>query len=526
MITTTSKQKHLLNRFRIFFLMFLFFAGISCEKLWEEHYQVDEQTVDEAMWEHIKSEGKYSVFISYMEEYGLDTLFGGGGSYTLFIPTDAAFSDFNADNGDIGIMLKYHMLDYLFGMINVEGSKLLQTYTGKFAQTEYYEGNYYYSGVRIAYTSPLYLDGRYYELEEIAYPLPNLYELIALDTKVLKSFIDSYDSILLDLGESKPQGFDDDGNVIYDSVYTVVNYFDSLYFPVNTESRSSSATFLLFTDDQYFEALDEMALELGTDMTGADIPQVWQDEVLIPELVETGLFPNTLQYDAFLAEGGKMKNVKGDSVQVDLDNIDPGTRQLCSNGAAFSYYDFKVPEYLYRGEVRIEGEHMVDSLGAGIYFWRPDYKVSGTTSAVSANPTVNVSVGASNDSLVSLTFPDQPFNGQFQFEFSFRNMFPQKYLFVWGANYRPSGIYRIYANDVLIKEYDTFTMRQTVYSVDGESFYFPDAKGNNKLDAWIDHLTEYGDVKITIEYAGVGGLTQLVPVNGFNIDFISLTPSE
>jgi len=42
----------------------------------------------------------------------------------------------------------------------------------------------------------------------------------------------------------------------------------------------------------------------------------------------------------------------------------------------------------------------------------------------------------------------------------------------------------------------------------------------------IDFLQDYGDVKITIKYTGPGGTSTIKPLNGFNIDFMSLTPVE
>jgi hypothetical protein len=61
--------------------------------------------------------------------------------------------------------------------------------------------------------------------------------------------------------------------------------------------------------------------------------------------------------------------------------------------------------------------------------------------------------------------------------------------------------------------------------VDGTTYYFP-VNGNNRFDAPIDFLTEFGDVKITIKYKGKGGTSSITPLNGFNIDFISLIPAQ
>ncbi len=512
-------------RYITFSLIVMLLSGlVSCTKTWDEHYLNIEETVNDSQWNAIKNNTRYSDFVSVMEEFSLDTIFKTGGSFTLFVPTNDAFDSFNSDTGDMSIIMRYHVLDYVFNTIIVTKSKLVRTTTGKFAPIELYEGVYSYGGMDVSYTSPLYIDGRFYEIQGVAYPRPNLYEYISLNSMVLKEYISAYDSVLLDYEKSTPLGFDESGNIYYDSVYTEVNYFDSIYFPLNQEDRNKTATFVVFNDEQYAAALDEMAVNLGgAIVTGDDIPEIWKDEVLIPNLIENGLFPNSLQYEDLAA--GRLKNVVGDSVDIEFENIDPDSRLLCSNGIVFNYHDFKVPEYLYRGEVRIEGEHMVYPVGAGIYFWKPGFTVTGSNEVVTATPLKSISIGAENDSLVVLPFPGKPYEGEFSFEFYFKNMFPQKYLFVMGANYRPSGVYKIYVNDILIREFDTFELRKTVYGVNGE-YYFPDDKGNNRFDAEFDHLTEYGDIKITITYSDPGGPSGVTPDNGFNVDFISLIPTD
>lgn len=500
--------------------MLVIFAGfLSCEKKFEEHYEAAEETVNQKLWDVISTNPDYSEFVAHITETGLDSLFQEGRSLTLFIPNNEAFEALEADSFTMVALMNFHILDYLFNVVSVNGSRILQTSAGKFSTVESSSGSYYYDGSPIVKSSPLYLDGRYYEIEDVAKPNPNLYEYIARTASVMRYYIDGFDSIILDLEQSTPIGFDEDGNTIYDSVYIVVNYFDTLYYPVKEEHRSRTATFVLFDDEQYAGALDEMAAILGGSMvSGEDIPDSWQENVLMPEVLAKGAFPNSLQYEDFYAE--EIRNIEGDFVEVDPTVIDPESRYLCSNGVAFKYSTFSVPPYLYQGEVSIEGEHMVDSVAAGVYFWLPDYTVTGNIDVVSAFPSKIISPGARNDSVVSLAFPGLNYSGEFNFDFYFKDMFPQKYLFVWGANFRPSGYYQIYVNDVLIREFDTFFLRNPVPSVVPGEYYFP-VNGHNQFDAWIEGLTEFGDIKITLKYLAPGSYS----TNGLNIDFISLIPA-
>ena len=95
-----------------------------------------------------------------------------------------------------------------------------------------------------------------------------------------------------------------------------------------------------------------------------------------------------------------------------------------------------------------------------------------------------------------------------------------KYLFVWGANFNPSGVYQVFVNDLLVREFDTFDLRSTVFSVKANKYYFP-RNGFNSFDALVDNITEYGDIKITLKYTGSSPINR---TNGFYIDYVSLIP--
>jgi uncharacterized surface protein with fasciclin (FAS1) repeats len=510
------KPKHIL----IFVVLSII---ISCTKDWEKHYLSPTDSVDQTVWEAIQDDPLLSEFASLFKSSGLDSIFSSGGSFTLFIPDNQAFEEYVPDSEFIEQTLLYHSFDYLINIAAIDNPRTVRSLSEKYTILDQMNGKKRFSEIDINYDSPLYQDGKYYIISEVAKPLPNLSEYISKNCRVLRSYIEGFETTILDLENSIPLGFNNNGDIEYDSVFSAVNYFDSIYFPIRQESRDKSATFILFNDQEYIDALEFMANELGESYSVNDIPSVWQEEVLIPELLSIGSFPNSLNYEAFLEDG--LRNLKGDSVWVDYTAISSESKTLCSNGVVFNYVDFRVPSYLYTSEIRIEGEHMVQSQGSDIYFWKPGYTLSGSSAAISAKPSVTSSQGAENDSLVRMNFNTQPFDGTFEFEFYFNNIFPQNYLFIWGANYRPSGYYEVYANDIMIREFDTFNLRQTVFSIDGTGYYFPN-NGNNRFDAMIDFLEDYGDVKITIKYTGPGGSSAIKPLNGFSIDFMSLLPVE
>ena len=107
-----------------------------------------------------------------------------------------------------------------------------------------------------------------------------------------------------------------------------------------------------------------------------------------------------------------------------------------------------------------------------------------------------------------------------------KHVFPQKYRIVWRTQYRLAGVYSIYINGVKIllgldqlEEFDTIDLINGFYSVSGQLLY-PDRKGFCDVDAWVENLTDYGDVDVRIEYQGPGFGFE----NGFSIDYIGLFP--
>ncbi len=497
---------------KIVFLLILF-SLTACKESWDEHYNsISEVTVKQTVWELLLNDPDYSKFTDYLQANGLDSLFKTGRSITVFVPDNAAFDNFNADTSDVILILRYHISETVFNTRNVEHSKMLETSTGKFALIENNNGEYFVDGVKIYYSSPLCSNGKYYEIHDLLYPKPTLYEYIAHNSGILKDYIDQFDSVYLDHNLSTPLGYDSAGNTIYDSVFTYINLFDSLYFPVPQEFRQKTATFLLFDETQYRDALDEMASNLtGNFHSFADIPEVWQLNVLLPGIVKNGIFEGSFQYEDFCA--GKLKSIAGDTVFVDCNNIDPDSRFICSNGVVFKYLNFSVPDSLYKNENKMQGESLVKAVGAGVFNWQDWVKITGSNTT----PVIQPVVGADNDTIISLNLGIR-YNGTFKMEFYIKNLFPQKYRFVCRANSRPSGIYEIYVNDEYIGEIDLYDLRKTVRSVTGE-FFIPDG-GYNKFDFWVDNITDFGDVKIAINYIESGASN----TNGLAIDYVSLIP--
>jgi uncharacterized surface protein with fasciclin (FAS1) repeats len=512
-----------MKQYIIILIAFVMIATFTkCEDAWEQHYGTDIETVDKCVWEQIKLNPGYSSFVEYMETYNIDSLFDSNDVYTLFVPTNDAFNNFLENNQVERNSIEYHILRYYIQPNNQFGKRKIQTLMLKFADFENSNSQYFFDNIPVTFSSPLYSNGRYFEIEKVATPKPSIYEYIEDNIPSLKKYIDELDSLVLDLELSRPIGFDDDGNTVYDSVITVINRFEEEFFPVSEEFRVMTATLAFPKQDLYNSALTEMALNLGGDYsTYEDIDEEWQFEVLIPYLLEHGVFRNMREQNEFAVDS--MMNILGDSVFI---FYRPEEKVLCSNGYAYNYREFTVLDSLYMSTLRFEGEKLANTIGNNRFSWHDSITVE-SSQTFTPRKVVNRVAPASNDTILQVDFP-RDYEGQFDIEFKSPALFPRRYLVVVRTNMDYGGIYDIYVNDELVKTFDyyDFIRLRGIMPSSVSGLRFIPVQRLNKFDFWVDNITEYGRVNVRFEYKGPGEAPRKAPNQGFYIDYIDFVPED
>jgi hypothetical protein len=502
----------------VYGFLFLFLVT-ACSNKWEDHYEQYPGTVNQNIWDAIEQEEQVSEFVNIIREFQFDSLFNSDIPYTIFLPSNEAFNQFMAEDSFTSELLNYHISSHYIQSGAINGTQKIQMLGEKFGLFIKEGNKLSFDGINIIQESPLYNNGKYFILDKVAKPLPNLYEYFARNNPVLKSYIDSRDSIILDRENSKPIGFDNDGNTIYDSVSIVLNLFEETYFPVKQEFRNRTATIVFPLKEDYENSLTLMAQNLGGSYIDyRDIPEDWQQNILVPYLLDLGVFENMLEPSAF--EGGspgkifKMKNILGDSIPV---YYKPVEKALCSNGYAYNYDQFIIPDSLYTGSSNYEAEWLLDEVGIGRYLWN---EYASVFSDQSFSPKQEYISTASNDTVIWVQFPNN-YEGKFSLSFNTPSLFPRKYLMVVSTHMDIGGIYEIYVNDELIRTfdyYDFLRFRGIMPSVTG-SRYLPQGRFN-KFDMWVENIDNYGPARIRIEYIGPGS----APSHGLIIDNIKFIP--
>jgi hypothetical protein len=508
-------------------IIILMIMMTGCEDSWKDRLDSIPETVDKNVWEVIQQDPELSEFVRYIKEMKYDTLFLTNDPYTLFAPTNQAFSEFTEDITTS--VLDYHISLHFIQSGSVRGKQKIQTLAEKFALLDHSGGNLKFDEGSITFESPLYRNGKYFKMTKVGYPRPNIYEFFAINNPVLKDYIDGLDSIIVDMEKSRPIGFDEEGNVIYDTVAIIYNEFEETFFPVRKEFRNRTATMVFPRLEEYNQALTGMAqyIEAYNDYT--DIPVKWQHDILIPWLMENGVFENMIDEVVFRTptkrDTIKMKNIIGDSIVIDYDVTD---RVIASNGFIYGYKSFKVPDTLYLGATNFEAEDLLREIGVNRYAWRESVRV--ITDIAQPSPMRDYNLNASNDSLIRVMFPPTNLPTRYSLEFIVDNLFPRKYLMVVGTNINIGGIWDIYVNDEHVRRFtnpntmnwNEYQVQQgVIWSVTRRWRYFPKAT-YNKFDAFIDNRAEYGTMKVRFEWVGPGNVLH----KGLVIDNLYFIPYD
>ncbi|HPE75171.1 MAG TPA: fasciclin domain-containing protein [Draconibacterium sp.] len=506
-------------RIGILILGLIIIGAAGCTKQWDEHYNTYPETVDENVWDVIQSDPQFSSFVEIVKAAKMDTLFLSDISYTIFAPTNDAVATFRGVKDFDNVILAYHFCSHFINTSSIEGKRQIQTLTEKFALFERNGNEVKIDDIKVLSESPLYRNGKFFTMGQVIEPNPNLYEYYQFTNPVLSKYIDTQDTIILDKEKSKPLGFDEEGNTVYDTVSIVANKFEMKYFPVKHEFRSVSTTIVFPKEEDYREALNVMAQSLGGEYNDYnDIPLDWQEEILIPHILYQGVFLNRIEPEEFIWKSPKdtlkMLNVLGDSVVI---NYIPKDKALCSNGYAYNYESYTIPDSLYNGGTKFEGEALVNPTGLNKYSWNDSVSAKSDISLV---PTQELIQGASNDSIIRVNFP-KGYAGKFSLEFKSPKLFPRKYVMVISTHMDIGGIYDIYVNNELVKTFDYYAYiqgRGVIFSVTGDR-YIPRGRFN-KFDMYVNNIEEYGSAKIRLEYKAPG----FVASNGLVIDFIEFIP--
>ncbi len=520
-------MKYIVKQFSILLLMASVF--IACQPEIDDYFykDTDEEYVNTDVLSLLKENPDYTSFVDLVEEVNGDSIFNNGNVFTLFVPTNEAFNNLDPTISSQDLF-NYLVTESYISIHQIEQEAMLQSYGGKFVKFEVLgDSAFVYDGVDITKGSPLANNGRYYELADMVNPRPNIYEYFARSNPFFKAYYDNEDSIYLDKELSTPTGFDEDGNTVYDTVLSTINRFEEDYFEISEEFRSRRATMLVFSEQQYNDALVDVSTGLGID----SIPAAWQNDVLMPYVLDHSVFRNLVDYSTL--QMGTVNNINNDSVDINPENIDPNYYE-CSNGRVYNYSNFGVPEELYMVNDTVFLIDRLTKLGDELYGWGTEFEITGTKfpPEISDTKSLIVDLGSRN------------YSEEFAFSYKHHNIFPGTYRIKFKMNLVGNiGTWKFFVNDQQLPlkqypyqdfpsfwewEYDLFDLRDgfispypseisplfSTYVYNGQTCMF---------EALVEEgtITTFGDVDVRLEYVEpTGGANSFNA--GINIEYIAL----
>ena len=501
----------------------------ACKDNDDYFYQDTPETLNQSMWDYLKADPNLSYYTDKMDQTGLDSLYDTGNTYTIFLTSEDEF--LKAIDSDSGLIeaLSYQIIPTNINVQSVDDYSIIKTVSEKYAliENDQSSSTYSFDGIQIAESGPQFLDGRYYILESCVIPAPNLYEYLYAYSSAYSNFVDAEDSIFFDIDESTPIGTSAEGTV-YDSIFDVFSRFADDYYDVTEDYRNQSATMVVFSTQQYEAAIDYIKTDLKTD----EIPDVWVNEVLMPTMAENNIFNNTLQFEDFEE---RMVNINGDSISVDISNINSDSRTICSNGVAYMVNNFVIPDTLYKSFPQIDSYDFVTTIVEDQkWAWGEEVSVTGLEGTdYVPQLQANTKELAANEHFFTLELDDDfDVNNNLRITIKQSNIFgAENFRLIWGGTSTICGLWKIYINDepVQMRTYSgkdseyfdsNLFKNKTIKSITGMSNFKGDGT-YNLADFEIHTLTEFTDVEITFEYHGPSEST-IGTTPGIVIDYLQL----
>jgi len=221
---------------------------------WDEHVKVNDSNLDASVIDVLKQQPDLSTFVNVLELTGYDSVLINAQSYTIFAPTNAAWTGIDMANiellrGYVKNCVAFQSFTLVSNVFTVSKIKMLN---GKYLPTS----GSSIDGVAVGEHNILAANGVIHKTASLLVPKMNIWEYLNQDNfasysqvKFLKERTDS----VMDMELSYQLGLDRNGRPYYDTVWVQRNEWLSKY-GINKED--SSYTFLLL-DETTFENLKQ-----------------------------------------------------------------------------------------------------------------------------------------------------------------------------------------------------------------------------------------------------------------------------
>ncbi len=223
--------------YKMLALLFIAIAVGACSDEWDEHYQPSTQA-DQSIWQMIQHDSELSNFARVVQAAGYDEALSSSQMFTVFAPTNSAFSSDEADrlianyqkekallvkdkeNSTIKEFIQNHIALYNYSISSLSNDSIVMM-NGKYMVLK--PGKF--GGMDIASANQLATNGVLFTLSKKADYFRNVFEWLRFDSELdsLANFLYAYNEYVFFPDESVPGGIEDGKTVYLDSVTVLYN---------------------------------------------------------------------------------------------------------------------------------------------------------------------------------------------------------------------------------------------------------------------------------------------------------------
>jgi len=338
----------------IFSIVLLFIISVSsCTENWDSHYAaVTAEKSDLNLYEYISQDPSLSTFTTMLQLAGYDTILNKSQTYTVWAPVNTALQDVNLnDTSKVKELVENHIARFSYTTSGVS-SKSIFMLANKIIVFAGSGTTYTFGGKNIIKSNIGTENGIIHYVENYVPYLPNIWEFIGktagLDS--LKKYLYSNSKETFDLAASgKDIGTDANGQLLYDSVFTITNKILNRLGNLNKED--SLYTAILPDNDAWIDAYNRIKPYYNTLAIdgGANKQRESVQWAIVKDLVFRKQVITPTSYDSLVSTSNNVFHQPA--------YLFDGVKTPVSNGLVYvnNLLKFKATESWHK-EIRVEAE--------------------------------------------------------------------------------------------------------------------------------------------------------------------------
>jgi len=210
-------------------LLFAALSGIviSCTDLSKDHYQVSQDVTERVnLWELISQQPNLSIFAELLKKTSYDLVLSGDQTYTVWAPVNDALAGID-ENDSIAVirLVTNHIARYIYSASSeVDNIPVIYMLSAKKMNFTRSGDSYSMGGVDLLQKNAIAKNGILHTLgKQLAFD-PSIWQFMeANDYDSIRSYMYSFDTRQFIRSASKPVDYNDEGMIVYDSVFLAQN---------------------------------------------------------------------------------------------------------------------------------------------------------------------------------------------------------------------------------------------------------------------------------------------------------------